>query len=484
MDEEMLELIWTNHGPIFRYWFTEHREKERYTDATIGCEGKLYAVHKLVLATCSNYFDEVFEHTEGKHPVLLLHDVKQHELEAILCYMYTGSANVSQLNLSRFMMVAKALQIKGLAVPDGDSSDPLVAVENPQVDDNKGSSSGGYCWQESEMGSMQSMSDSSELHEDMDNVRQGAGGVGKKEDMDRKKSDTKDQYSFPGFKYKSVEGANDGDLIKKREVLEKIISQTERQFITDGKQGIMQEKAGSLQQDSAPTIKTEVEEYIDQKKPVKKEKLSPTESGSSKIFKGTMKRNLNGQKKSSISKVKTSKFKSMKKHLLSGEKSYKCLQCPASFTRKYALRRHVQNLHVDVEDFVCTYCHAKFASKEFLTLHMETHDKSKPYVCTLCHASFSRKDKLTVHIKNHETEGKGKVIAQVKNFSSKVFVCNECPATFENHSLFVEHSQMHAGERQFPCTVCPAAFAKKVHLSRHFLTHKGFGSKDKLQDCN
>ncbi|XP_068211658.1 myoneurin-like [Palaemon carinicauda] len=483
MEEEMLELIWTNHGPIFRYWFTEHREKERYTDATIGCEGKLYAVHKLVLATCSNYFDEVFEHTEGKHPVLLLHDVKQHELEAILCYMYTGSANVSQLNLSRFMMVAKALQIKGLAVPDGDSSDPLVAVESPQVDDNKGSSSGGYCWQESEMGSMQSMSDSSELHDDMDNMHQGTSGVIKKEDMDRKKRENKDQYSFPGFKYKSVEGANDGDLIKKREVLEKIISQTERQFITDGKQHFAQEKAGIIQQEHSAAIKTEPDEYVDQRKLLKKEKFSSPES--SKLFKGTMKRNLNGQKKSSLTKVKTSKFKSMKKHLLShtGEKAYKCLKCPASFTRKYALHRHVQK-HVDIEEFSCTYCHAKFPSKAFLTIHMETHDKSKPYVCTLCHASFSRKDKLTVHIRNHETEGTGKVIAQMKNLSSKVFVCNECPATFETHSQFVEHSEMHAGERQFPCTVCPAAFAKRVHLSRHFLTHKGFGSKDKLQDSN
>ena len=60
----------------------------------------------------------MFEHTAGKHPVVLLHDVRRDELEALLSYMYAGIVSVAQRDLSRLIKVAELLQIKGLAVPD------------------------------------------------------------------------------------------------------------------------------------------------------------------------------------------------------------------------------------------------------------------------------------------------------------------------------------------------------------------------------
>lgn len=84
----------------------------------MACEGKFYPVHKLVLSTCSQYFEEMFEHTAGKHPVVLLQDVRRDELEALLSYMYAGIVSVAQRDLSRLIKVAELLQIKGLAVPD------------------------------------------------------------------------------------------------------------------------------------------------------------------------------------------------------------------------------------------------------------------------------------------------------------------------------------------------------------------------------
>ena len=92
--------------------------QERYTDATITCEGKFYQVHKFVLATCSEYFEKIFEETPCKHPVIVLRDVSCDELEALLNYMYIGSVSVAQNDLARLIKVAELLQIKGLAVPD------------------------------------------------------------------------------------------------------------------------------------------------------------------------------------------------------------------------------------------------------------------------------------------------------------------------------------------------------------------------------
>lgn len=91
--------------------------QERYTDATITCEGKFYPVHKLVLSTCSEYFEKMFEHTTCKHPVIVL-NIQSADLEAILSYMYDGAVNVAQTNLPQLIKVAELLQIKGLAVPD------------------------------------------------------------------------------------------------------------------------------------------------------------------------------------------------------------------------------------------------------------------------------------------------------------------------------------------------------------------------------
>ena len=54
----------------------------------------------------------------GKHPIVLLQDVRKYELEALLSYMYAGVVSVAQKDLARLIKIAELLQIKGLAVPD------------------------------------------------------------------------------------------------------------------------------------------------------------------------------------------------------------------------------------------------------------------------------------------------------------------------------------------------------------------------------
>ncbi|XP_069944005.1 protein bric-a-brac 1-like isoform X10 [Cherax quadricarinatus] len=118
MGDGMLSLSWNNHKATFCHILATLREKERYTDVTLACEGKFYPVHKLVLSTCSEYFESMFEQTPCKHPIVVLKDVKPDELEALLSYMYAGVVNVAQNDLAKLIKVAELLQIKGLAVPD------------------------------------------------------------------------------------------------------------------------------------------------------------------------------------------------------------------------------------------------------------------------------------------------------------------------------------------------------------------------------
>ncbi|XP_050687078.1 broad-complex core protein isoforms 1/2/3/4/5-like isoform X6 [Eriocheir sinensis] len=129
-DGGLLSLSWNNHKATFCHILSTLREKERYTDVTLACEGKFYPVHKLVLSTCSEYFESMFEHTPCKHPIVVLKDIKSDEVESLLSYMYAGVVNVAQNDLARLIKAAELLKVKGLAVPD----------EPPQEETRKNSS--------------------------------------------------------------------------------------------------------------------------------------------------------------------------------------------------------------------------------------------------------------------------------------------------------------------------------------------------------
>lgn len=85
-------------------------------------EGKFYPVHKLVLSTCSEYFSEIFDRTPCKSPVIVLKDVRYQDLESLLDYMYLGEVNVNQNDLAVLLKTAECLRVKGLAIPDDDTS--------------------------------------------------------------------------------------------------------------------------------------------------------------------------------------------------------------------------------------------------------------------------------------------------------------------------------------------------------------------------
>ena len=86
---------------------------------TLVCEGKFYALHKLVLSACSEYFEQIIDQMKYKHhPFIVLKDIRYQELEALLDYMYVGEVNVPQQNLASLIKAAESLKIIGLAAPE------------------------------------------------------------------------------------------------------------------------------------------------------------------------------------------------------------------------------------------------------------------------------------------------------------------------------------------------------------------------------
>ncbi|KAK7068311.1 hypothetical protein SK128_013573 [Halocaridina rubra] len=129
-DEEILALSWDNYAKQFHDKLSQLWHKESFTDATITCDGKFYSVHKIVLSTCSQFFEKVFKFTIGKHPVVVLPDVRQHELEALLKFMYDGVLQVARKDLPRLMKVADLLKVRSLCGPEEWTADDPGADKN------------------------------------------------------------------------------------------------------------------------------------------------------------------------------------------------------------------------------------------------------------------------------------------------------------------------------------------------------------------
>ncbi|XP_018023183.1 protein tramtrack, beta isoform isoform X6 [Hyalella azteca] len=126
----LLSLKWNNHRSTFFHVLSNIRSKESYSDVTLACDGRFYSLHKFVLSTCSEYFEEMFERTQCKHPVIVLKDINSEDLEALLNYMYVGEVNVVQEKLAGLIKAAECLKIKGLAVPD---EDPMESKDNSSI---------------------------------------------------------------------------------------------------------------------------------------------------------------------------------------------------------------------------------------------------------------------------------------------------------------------------------------------------------------
>ncbi|XP_056630924.1 modifier of mdg4-like [Diorhabda sublineata] len=118
-------LRWNNHRSNLLTVFDELLQNEAFTDVTLACEGGTpIKCHRMVLAACSPYFQNLFIGLPCTHPVVVLKDVKHMEIKAILEYMYRGEVNVAQNQLAALLKVAETLKVKGLVEENKSNPNP------------------------------------------------------------------------------------------------------------------------------------------------------------------------------------------------------------------------------------------------------------------------------------------------------------------------------------------------------------------------
>ncbi|XP_032677216.1 protein abrupt-like [Odontomachus brunneus] len=119
LSSKEFSLKWDNYAETITSGLLSHLNENNLVDVTLAVDGHLITAHKLVLSVCSPYFKNIFKTNPCQHPVIILKDIKQMEIEALLKFMYQGEVNVKREDLPTFLKTAQIFQIKGLEDHEG-----------------------------------------------------------------------------------------------------------------------------------------------------------------------------------------------------------------------------------------------------------------------------------------------------------------------------------------------------------------------------
>ena len=98
---------------LYHLFFHSLRADKNFADISLVTEDcRFLTAHKVVLATSSDYFKQIFE--KANIPLMFMRNVKDKQLGQILDFLYNGSVNILQEDLVDILDITYILKIKGL----------------------------------------------------------------------------------------------------------------------------------------------------------------------------------------------------------------------------------------------------------------------------------------------------------------------------------------------------------------------------------
>ncbi|XP_066970395.1 zinc finger and BTB domain-containing protein 14-like isoform X4 [Macrobrachium rosenbergii] len=492
MGDGMLSLSWNNHKATFCHILANLRDKERYTDVTLACEGKFYRVHKLVLSTCSEYFEVMFENTPCKHPVIVLNHIKHDEIEALLSYMYAGVVNVAQNDLARLIKAAELLKIKGLAVPDEPPQESEVRKSHPSPwssrdertsplpkrrrKDDSGTPQGGSQTSNSPASSPRAspFMDNSDYGERSRTHSEGqvSDHRGERTDLRSDPLSTRlDDISDKQIDHRSsteqspAQAVVDETLVKE-EILDTADDSRDNMLDSGLDYGSLgAENRLDSSNDASNTVLPNkfdtpmMPSQTQLSEPVVEALAGPSGmqgwlgdmgGGFSSVesFRGEgsqqdMRQPLPTQQPHQMvdlgnnSEMMISQDGAVRSNLIHQEDPFRISRCHlCSYTTNHHsyLVSHLRT-HTDEKTFPCAYCPYRTPRKGNLKMHTRIHTGEKPYVCPHCPYQTAISNHLKRHLQRHTKE--------------KPFLCPHCPSEMSNNEELREHiSQVHSTDFQ------------------------------------
>lgn len=142
--------------------------------------------------------------------------------------------------------------------------------------------------------------------------------------------------------------------------------------------------------------------------------------------------------------------------------------CGKTFSTKENLRQHIVTIHMNIKNHKCPVCGKKYPYPSRLMNHMQKHTDleiqqssgEKPFACDVCDERFATKYFLTKHLEVH---------TGVK----QAFQCSECNKTFDDVSNYRRHKTLHENREMFACWECDRAFPMRDYLDNHMETVHG-----------
>ena len=91
----------------------ENRKEGSFNDVTINVENQRIRANRMVLASCSLYFEKLFktEMKEKYQPTVELHDINGAAVKILIEFIYTGSIDINNENVLDLLSTADYLQV-------------------------------------------------------------------------------------------------------------------------------------------------------------------------------------------------------------------------------------------------------------------------------------------------------------------------------------------------------------------------------------
>ena len=97
--------------------YSQLRNENKFSDVTlVSDDHHLVSAHKVVLATCSKYFNDILKQDPTGSALLCLEGVGQNDLNNLLDYIYHGELTIPQEHIERFLQMAKRFKLNGIHV--------------------------------------------------------------------------------------------------------------------------------------------------------------------------------------------------------------------------------------------------------------------------------------------------------------------------------------------------------------------------------
>nr|XP_045582635.1 zinc finger and BTB domain-containing protein 7A-like isoform X23 [Procambarus clarkii] len=495
MADGMLSLSWNNHRATFCHILSTLREKERYTDVTVACEGKFYQVHKLVLSTCSEYFEKIFENTPCKHPVIVLKDVQTDELEALLSYMYEGAVSVAQNDLARLIKAAEVLRVKGLAVPDeppiSESSNKRLTQSRNATDDRSSphpkrrrrEESNAYMQGAQTSTTPPASPRASPFHNESETQHSTSRTQSDSQWMEQRSSEREEQSTDHPLDDRlgdhtatsrssptppQVEVMVDESLVKEEMVDHVDNSQDDvvdsgMDYGSMGSDSRLDGSGGGEEDPSSQMLPNKFEHKVNpsqgQAQPLP-EAVVEALAGPSGMqgwlsempagFSGLEGYGGDGSQDVHPSSQGAPVTQSQAHQLMERETI-------AKWTDGRRMSDEGQGLSSVGKVHQCPHCAYSTTTSHALKRHVFQHTGEKPFSCPYCMYSTTRNVILQEHINTHTGE--------------RPYSCPYCSYKASHKIVLKNHIRRHTGEKPYACTMCPYRAAQKCALKSHLRTH-------------